>query len=550
MTEIDPNQNKTTIIDEEYHYELNFHSLFAEGTNLTRQGNYIKAIDAFTKALSIRYDDKNSLVARSYCYLQSGDIENALEDANYSLKDDKDFPKGILRKAEALYAQGDFEMALVYFHRGNKIRPEFDEFRLGIQKSKEAIDNSIGNPKLYKIPEFKKEKENASTTSSHVPITSSGSAKGKGKPDKEKILLEKKKKKENDMNIRRLLGELYEDKKYFEMLKNDRDLIEFPNEEIQSIIDQGLEFLDNRTEFWRQQKPIYARKKEHSQREAKRIYLQNKAYINKKEKLSQEKKNSEIEKPVKYKRLYPPSQYKNGITAVGLSKKTQNEEHTNIEIINKFFLLLYSDIQNRKFEKAIAIGNEFSEKLNKMNEIPDKNNVLCNYYNSMGICYMETKQYKEAFDCFKRDLNIAKDGLISEYYSRALGNIGRIYIKMKLYNEAIQVCELSEEENEKLKIKEIEMAWLNHDIGRCYLNMENYEKALEYGKNSHQIAQSINNSNWILASRALCGQSYTRLNNYEEALKYYELALETAKELNDQEGIRCLAISIENIKEK
>jgi len=41
-------------------------------------------------------------------------------------------------------------------------------------------------------------------------------------PDKEKTLLDKKKKRENDTNIRRLLGELYEDKKYFEMLKNDR----------------------------------------------------------------------------------------------------------------------------------------------------------------------------------------------------------------------------------------------------------------------------------------------------------------------------------------
>ncbi len=35
-------------------------------------------------------------------------------------------------------------MALVYFHRGNKLRPEVDDFRLGIQKAKEAIDNSIG----------------------------------------------------------------------------------------------------------------------------------------------------------------------------------------------------------------------------------------------------------------------------------------------------------------------------------------------------------------------------------------------------------------------
>jgi len=35
-------------------------------------------------------------------------------------------------------------MALVYYHRGNKLRPELNEFRLGIQKAKEAINNSIG----------------------------------------------------------------------------------------------------------------------------------------------------------------------------------------------------------------------------------------------------------------------------------------------------------------------------------------------------------------------------------------------------------------------
>jgi hypothetical protein len=44
-----------------------------------------------------------------------------------------------------LYAKGDFEMALVFYHRGNKLRPELDEFRLGIQKAREAIDNSIGS---------------------------------------------------------------------------------------------------------------------------------------------------------------------------------------------------------------------------------------------------------------------------------------------------------------------------------------------------------------------------------------------------------------------
>jgi hypothetical protein len=36
-------------------------------------------------------------------------------------------------------------MALVYYHRGYALRPELDEFRLGIQKAREAIDNSIGS---------------------------------------------------------------------------------------------------------------------------------------------------------------------------------------------------------------------------------------------------------------------------------------------------------------------------------------------------------------------------------------------------------------------
>lgn len=35
-------------------------------------------------------------------------------------------------------------MALVFYHRGLKLRPEIHEFRLGIQKAQEAIDNSVG----------------------------------------------------------------------------------------------------------------------------------------------------------------------------------------------------------------------------------------------------------------------------------------------------------------------------------------------------------------------------------------------------------------------
>jgi len=107
---------------------------------------------------------------------------------------------------------------------------------------------------------------------------------------------------------------------YFIIKYIKKDLNEFPNENIQKIIDQGLEFFDSRTEFWRQQKPIYSRKKEHSQYEARRIYLQNKAYIDKKGKQSQEKRKGSLGKPIKLKRLYPPT-YKNDVSSDVLSNK-------------------------------------------------------------------------------------------------------------------------------------------------------------------------------------------------------------------------------------
>ena len=40
---------------------------------------------------------------------------------------------------------GEFEQSLVFFHRGYRLRPEQEAFRLGIQKAQEAIDNAVGS---------------------------------------------------------------------------------------------------------------------------------------------------------------------------------------------------------------------------------------------------------------------------------------------------------------------------------------------------------------------------------------------------------------------
>jgi hypothetical protein len=43
---------------------------------------------------------------------------------------------------------GEFELALVFYHRGKKLRGDVKEFQLGINKAQEAIDNCVGGKNI------------------------------------------------------------------------------------------------------------------------------------------------------------------------------------------------------------------------------------------------------------------------------------------------------------------------------------------------------------------------------------------------------------------
>ncbi|EFN83352.1 Tetratricopeptide repeat protein 25 [Harpegnathos saltator] len=100
----------------------------------------------FGDALDLNPNDKNALIARSKCHLLLGEPQKALDDAEAALRlnpKDSSNAKAVYCKAEALYHLGDFEMSLVFYYRGMKIRPEFGQFRLGVQKAKDAIQNVL-----------------------------------------------------------------------------------------------------------------------------------------------------------------------------------------------------------------------------------------------------------------------------------------------------------------------------------------------------------------------------------------------------------------------
>uniref|UniRef100_A0A8C9Y794 Outer dynein arm-docking complex subunit 4 n=1 Tax=Sander lucioperca TaxID=283035 RepID=A0A8C9Y794_SANLU len=184
-----------------------------------------------SKALTLKPDDKTCFVGRAKCYLKMGQSDNALKDAEASLKEDKSFFEGLYQKAEALYYMGEFEFALVFYHRGQKLRPQIQEFRLGIQKAQEAIENSVGNPSFVKLE-----------------IKGDLSFLQKDEEKKQQTLKTPK----SEKTTKQLLGEFYN------LVKGKTK----GGERLQDVIQGCLTYLDTCTEFWNQEKPISAQEKE------------------------------------------------------------------------------------------------------------------------------------------------------------------------------------------------------------------------------------------------------------------------------------------------
>lgn len=105
----------------------------------------------------------------------------------------------------------------MFFHRGLRLRPELASFRLGIQKTQEAIQNTIGAaPKPQKKSSNKIEKEQ-NLSPSAVKTGSDLNLNLKPRAKSSKIDAEKR-------QSRRLLGELCVDKEYLENLLKHPDL--------------------------------------------------------------------------------------------------------------------------------------------------------------------------------------------------------------------------------------------------------------------------------------------------------------------------------------
>ncbi|NXF24246.1 TTC25 protein, partial [Rhodinocichla rosea] len=427
---------------------VSFGNLMSEGLALSRRGKHDKALDCFNDALKLRAGDKHCLITRSKCFLKLGDTENSLKDAEASLQIDNTFYEGLYQKAETLYAMGDFEFALVFYHRGRRLRPDLHKFQLGIHKAEEAIINCIGNPSSVKL----ESKEELCFVSRQAE-SKKDNQKQQNKPKDQKD--QKQTKKQSPKTEQQLLGRLYADKAYLEKLLKDEGVS--PSQQIL------------------QQKPIY----EH------RVLRQGRARDKK-------QKPSDIARAIA-------------------------KEMEDIELM----LARGSAEQScRKAERLLKKIQAWSE-----DEVPNKYELIGNLHSCIGNAQLAMGQLEAALHSHKMDLECARENTLADAMSRALDNIGHVYARIGKFQQAINTWE----EKIPLAQSSLEKAWLFHEIGRCYLELDNAEVAQDYGEQSLQSADEEGDVEWQLHATVLVAQAQVKLKDYQSAILNFERALEKAR---------------------
>ncbi|XP_074783062.1 outer dynein arm-docking complex subunit 4 [Athene noctua] len=472
-----------------------FPSLMAEGTLLCRRGEHGKALACFSNALKLRAGDKHCLAARSKCHLKLGDTENSLKDAEASLQNDKTFSKGLYQKAETLYIMGDFEFALVFYHRGYRLRPELQKFRLGIEKAQDAIINCIGSPSSVKL-----ENKGDLCFISRQAESKKANQKLQIKPTKDQRRAKKQEPVRNPKTERELLGELYADKAYLEKLLKDEDLMESSTKQGTKVADlvlSGISYLDTRREFWQQQKPIYARERERKLRQRRWI-------------------PDRTRKPAEVGRSIVKS----------------------VEDIQQLLAGGCPEGGCRKAERLLKTVQGCSE-----DEVPNKGELLGNLLSCIGNAQFEMGRTEAALQSHRMDLEFARQRDLPDAVSRALGNIGRVYARIGKFQQAIDTWE------EKIPMAKSspEKTWLFHEIGRCYLELDKAEAAQNYGQKSLQASDEEGDVEWQLRATVLVAQAQVKLKDYWSAIRNFEKALAKAKLVHDEAAQRAVIAALDDV---
>ncbi|WP_420574826.1 tetratricopeptide repeat protein [Kordia sp.] len=185
---------------------------------------------------------------------------------------------------------------------------------------------------------------------------------------------------------------------------------------------------------------------------------------------------------------------------------------------NIFLVLEQYDLAVQRFKRSMKIEESVGNKLG----------LAINYHN-IGYAKEATGDLEGALLDYKESLRYNNE--INSNLGRVICNntIGRIYIKQKKYDEAIEIISSTLESAKGLRDK-FHLSGVYTTLGWAYLELKNYTKAKKYLNEGLDISQEYN-------LKSAIAESYGRLAVVAEQEKKYKKALDFRKksyELNEE----------------
>ena len=215
-----------------------------------------EALTRLNIALRLEPESLEILSTRSKCNLKLGLWKSALKDAEDVLAKDNNYVKAIFCKAEALFNMCHFEYALLGYQKGHRLAPDNEGFNLGIIKCKKTIMGTLSEEAFDftgPVGELLKQHMDEMVSSEYKfePLGDDAMVETLNE-DKKKNAKESKPKGHNKMKGSRMKADYEFLTKLSVVLdKSEEDEnITSQTKEITQVVNDGIDFLDERAEFW------------------------------------------------------------------------------------------------------------------------------------------------------------------------------------------------------------------------------------------------------------------------------------------------------------
>ncbi|OAD56974.1 Tetratricopeptide repeat protein 25 [Eufriesea mexicana] len=198
--------------------------------------------------------------------------------------------------------------------------------------------------------------------------------------------------------------------------------------------------------------------------------------------------------------------------------------------LNNLAETLLKDLQacfdSGKMSTALKIAQELLE-LSASFQDPTRYQIASYHY--LSLIHVALGRHDRAVCNVSRLVRLSRSSEDVVQICQSLVTLGKVHLSFGHLDAAAKAWEHLAKD---LK-GPIPVAWIKHEIGRCYLETGKYEKAIEMGVRCVEAATKGNSKKWILNGRLLLGQSLAKLGRFVEALEELQIAAKITEEEGD-----------------